>query len=216
MENIDYDIFEMQQIRTLLNTAFYNLTKEVLEVSRENAPEWTGTLRDSGKISPQLLNDALTTEIEINYSAYTNDIIPFSAETLQKLDGGVNYAPATEYGLMDTDSTGYDYEGNMRDTWTIQGKNEDGEMEDRPQKGYIFQVWDTELREYKNYYNVVPIKGKNGGLRMLRPQGPKTPLKPEFLKKSLEEVFTKAFTQTNGLVSYSDNWSIQGTEKENL
>jgi len=210
------DIFEQQQIRTILNTAFYNLSKEILEVSRSEAPEWTGTLRESGKISPQTFTDDMETEIEVSYNAYTNDILQFSPETLQKLDGGVNYAPATEYGLMDTDNTGYDYEGNKRDTWTIQGKNEDGEMEDRPQTGYIFQVWDTELRDYKNYYNVVPVQGKNGGLRMLRPQGPEKPSKPEFLKRAIERVFTQTFTTRNGLVPYNINWTIQGTEKENL
>ena len=216
MADFDFDIFEDLQIRTILNTAFYNLSKEILDVSRSAAPEWTGTLRDSGKISPQTFTDEHQIEIQISYNAYTNDILQFSPETLQKLDGGVNYAPATEYGLMDTDGTGYDYEGNKRDSWTIQGKNEDGEWEDRPQTGYIFQVWDSELRDYKNYYNVVPVKGKNGGLRMLRPQGPEKPTKPDFLKGTLEEVFKQTFTTRNGLVPYNTNWSIKRKAKENL
>ena len=112
MADFDFDIFEDLQIRTILNTAFYNLSKEILDVSRSAAPEWTGTLRDSGKISPQTFTDEQQIEIQISYNAYTNDILQFSPETLQKLDGGVNYAHATEYGLMDTDGPGYDYEGN--------------------------------------------------------------------------------------------------------
>ena len=118
MTNFQEDIFEERQIRNVINNAIYNLASYTLDRTKIAAPSFTGALGESGKITPNPYSHSLLMDITISYEVFLTESDQYGRgklhwESLAKLDGGINYAPAVEYGLDDTESTGYDYYGNV-------------------------------------------------------------------------------------------------------
>ena len=222
MTNFQEDIFEERQIRNVINNAIYNLASYTLDRTKIAAPSFTGALGESGKITPNPYSHSLLMDITISYEVFLTESDQYGRgklhwESLAKLDGGINYAPAVEYGLDDTESTGYDYYGNAPDTWETAAGN--------TVKGYIFWVWEDAPRlksgEFKpagwqEYRNVLPVVGKNGAIRRLRPQGPETSSRPDWLYNTVQDIFKDTFNKRHGLMPYYHDWSIQGREKDNL